>query len=153
SEENESGRERSRQSKPKNAPRGTKPIDESGRDKEDVHGNKDGIGAGPKDWVGITPEGEVITTDAEGNAENHGPGSDYLKEAHSEIPGWAWPLLIVAGIVVVAGIIACFATGVCEFAAIVAGLSYATALLIIGLLKRAGIRDSGGGPIAASEAQ
>src|SRR5262249_22983710 len=147
------GRERSRQSRPRNAPRGTRPIDESGLDKEDVHKIKDGIGAGPRDWVGITPEGEVITTDEEGNAENHGPASDYLREAHPEIPDWVWPLLTVVGIIVVAGLIACFATGVCEFAAIVAGLGYATALLIIGLLKGAGIRDSGGGTTAASEAQ
>ena len=150
---NGDGKERSRESKPRNAPRGTRPIDEHGLDKEDVHKIKDGVGAGPRDWVGITPEGEVITTDGEGNAENHGPASDYLREAHPEVPDWVWPLLIVVGIIVVAGIIACFATGVCEFAAVVAGLGYATALLIISLLKKAGIKDSGSEGMAAVESQ
>jgi hypothetical protein len=55
--------------------------------------------------------------------------------------------------ILVIAIIACFAIGVCGFAAVVAGLGYATALLIIGLLERAGIRDSGGGAMAAAEAQ
>ena len=137
------GDDRSRQSRPRNAPRGTRPIDQSGLDREDVHTIKDGVGAGPRDWVGITPEGDVVTTDADGNAENHGPASDYLRRTHTEIPSWLWPLVTVVGIVVVAGIIACFATGVCEFAAVVGGLSYATAMMILGLLRSAGIRDSG----------
>lgn len=143
-------RERSRQSRPRNPPRGTRPIDQSGLDREDIHKIKDGIGAGPRDWVGITPEGEVITTDEEGNAENHGPADSYLRESHPEIPDWVWGLV---GFFVVVAIIACFATGVCEFAAVVAGLSYAAALLIIALLEGAGIRDSGGETTAAVETQ
>jgi hypothetical protein len=141
----DSDRSRSRQSKPRDAPRGTKPIDQTGLDKDDVHKIKKGVGAAGPDWVGVTPDGEVITSDGEGNAENHGPASDYIREAHPEIPSWVWTLV---GIVVVAGIIACFATGVCELAAIVAGLGYATALLIMGLLRGAGIRDSGTGTAA-----
>ena len=155
---NGDGRERSRQSRPRNAPRGTVPIDQSGLDREDIHKIKDRIGAGPKDWVGVTPEGEVITTDEEGNAENHGPATDYLREAHPEIPSWVWALVAVIGILVVFAIVACFATGICEFGAVVAGLSYATALLVLNLLRRAGIRDSGGtaalpaeGPTESSE--
>jgi len=147
--ENGDDRNPSRESKPRDAPRGTKPIDQSGFDREDVHKIKDGVGAGPRDWVGVTPDGEVITSDGEGNAENHGPASDYLREAHPEIPGWVWTTL---GIVVVAGIIACFATGVCEVAAVVGGLGYATALLIMGLFRSAGIRDSGA-ETAANEPQ
>jgi hypothetical protein len=76
-EERGSG-EKTRQSKPRDAPRGTKPIDQSGLDREDVHKIKDGIGAGPRDWVGITPEGHVITSDEDGNAEDHGPFESYL---------------------------------------------------------------------------
>jgi hypothetical protein len=68
---------KSRQSKPKNAPPGTKPIDQSGLDRGDVHGIKDGIGAGAQDWVGITPNGDVITTNPDGTAQNHGPASSY----------------------------------------------------------------------------
>ena len=66
-------------SKPKNCPPGTKPIDKyPGLDKDDIHKIKDGVGAGPKDWTGITPDGDVITGDHEGDAENHGPFEDYL---------------------------------------------------------------------------
>ena len=39
---------------------------------------KDRVGAGPKDWVGITPDGNVITGDSRGNAQDNGPASDYL---------------------------------------------------------------------------
>jgi len=148
--EERSRQDRSRQSRPRDAPQGTRPIDETDMGREDIHKIKDGIPAGPKDWVGITPEGEVITTDEEGNAENHGPASNFLKEAHSEIPGWVWPLL---GVVAMILIIACFATGICEFAAVAGALGFAAALLIIGLLKRAGIKDSGSGPTAEAESQ
>lgn len=66
-------------SKPKNCPPGTKPIDQiPGLDKDDIHGIKDGIGAGPQDWTGISPSGDVITGDHEGNAVNNGPFDIYL---------------------------------------------------------------------------
>ena len=69
-------------SKPKNCPAGTIPIDQSkgprGWDKDDVHGIKDGVGAGPQDWVGISPDGHVITGDHEGNAVDNGPVDPFL---------------------------------------------------------------------------
>jgi len=68
------------ESRPSNAPTGTKPIDESGVGRGDLHDIKDGIGAGPRDWVGITPEGEVITSTPDGEAVNHGPADDYTNK-------------------------------------------------------------------------
>lgn len=60
-------------------------------------------------------------------------------------------VLVIGGIVVAAGIIACFATGVCEVAAVLGGLGYATAAAIAFILSRAGVRDtSDGPPIAAA---
>ena len=49
-----------------------------GWDKDDVHGIKDGVGAGPQDWVGISPDGHVITGDHEGNAVDNGPVDPFL---------------------------------------------------------------------------
>ena len=66
-------------SKPKGCPTGTKPIDQiPGLDKDNIHGIKDGVGAGPRDWTGIAPNGDVITGDSKGEAVNHGPYNDYL---------------------------------------------------------------------------
>jgi RHS repeat-associated protein len=59
-------------SKPKDCPTGTRPIDQSGLSKDDIHKIKDRVGAGPPDWTGIDPVGNVITGDAEGNAVNNG---------------------------------------------------------------------------------
>ena len=78
--------DRSRESKPTDAPRGTKPIDQMGLDKDKVHGIKDGVGAGPKDWVGISPEGHVITSDGDGHSVDHGPAEDYLPKVGLEEP-------------------------------------------------------------------
>jgi hypothetical protein len=65
-------------SKPTNAPKGTRAIDKAGIDKDGVHEIKDGIGAKPKDWVGITPDGGIITTDPEtGEAVDQGNIIDY----------------------------------------------------------------------------
>lgn len=58
------------------------------------------------------------------------------------MPSW---LKWVLGAVGVAAVAACFATGVCEFGAVVGGLSAAAAAAVIAILESAGIRDSGGG--------
>lgn len=68
-----------RGSAPTDAPRGTRPIDSAGIDREGVHDVKDGIGARPDDWVGVTPNGDIVTTDPQtgksvpqGNISDHG---------------------------------------------------------------------------------
>jgi RHS repeat-associated protein len=67
-----------REQRPDNCPTGTKPIDKyPGLDRGDIHGIKDGINAGAKDWVGISPDGHVwINEDGEGS--DQGPYEDYL---------------------------------------------------------------------------
>ncbi len=66
-------------SKPKDCPSGTRPIDKvPGLGKDEVHDIKGGVGAGPRDWTGIAPNGDVITGDSEGSAVNHGNYKDYL---------------------------------------------------------------------------
>jgi hypothetical protein len=72
--------ERSRQSRPTDAPHGTVPIDQSGLDREAIHRIKGprGINAEPTDWVGISPDGHVITTGSGGRAEDHGHVGDFL---------------------------------------------------------------------------
>ena len=49
-----------------------------GLDKDKVHDIKKGVGAGPKDWVGIDPDGNVWTGDENNQGVNHGPFGDYL---------------------------------------------------------------------------
>ena len=56
------------------------------------------------------------------------------------LPDWLVALLGAAALVAIA---ACFATGVCEFAAVVAGLGALTAAAVIAILKTAGVKDSG----------
>lgn len=70
--------DRRRGSRPTDAPRGTRPIDQSGIDRGGVHDVKDGIGARPDDWVGVTPEGGIVTTDPQtGRAVDQGNISDH----------------------------------------------------------------------------
>ncbi|WP_228739209.1 RHS repeat-associated core domain-containing protein [Xanthomonas euvesicatoria] len=68
--------------KPKNCPTGTLPIDKAkgkfGFDKDGLHGIKEGVGAGPKTWTGIAPNGDVWTGGPGGVGENHGPYWPYL---------------------------------------------------------------------------
>jgi hypothetical protein len=49
-----------------------------GFDKDPVHGIKDGVGAGPRDWTGIAPNGDVITGDSNGDAVNYGDYKVYV---------------------------------------------------------------------------
>lgn len=56
------------------------------------------------------------------------------------MPDWLLALLSAAALVAIA---ACFATGVCEFAAAVAGLGALAAAAVIAILKAAGVKDSG----------
>ncbi|MFK2900312.1 hypothetical protein ISP15_08195 [Dyella jejuensis] len=73
---------KSTESKPKGVPPGTIPIDDAkgryGWDKDDVHNIKDGIGAGPKDWTGVSPDGRIWGGDSNGDAVDHGNWEDYL---------------------------------------------------------------------------
>lgn len=68
--------------KPDGVPAGTLPIDQAkggfGLDKDDVHKIKQGLQAGPTDWVGIDPDGNVWTADEDGQGENNGHYGDYL---------------------------------------------------------------------------
>jgi hypothetical protein len=75
-----------REMKPKNCPKGTKPIDKMPElSKEDVHLVKDGVLAGPKDYVGIAKDGTVITTDNDGKAIfDNGTYQQYLPKGKGE---------------------------------------------------------------------
>lgn len=72
------------QEKPDNAPAGTLPLDQAkkkfglrGEDHNKIKGKK-GTNSGPQDWVGIAPNGDVITTNPDGTAENWGSYKDFL---------------------------------------------------------------------------
>ena len=138
-------RGRSRQSRPKDAPTGTVPIDQSDLDRETIHKIKDGIGAGPKDWVGVTPEGNVITTGPGGSAVDNGHVTDYARSGSETIPRWVWAVI---GFVAMIGIIVLFATGVGEVGLILAGAGAAVVLIISAALKAAG---RGSQPVAAAD--
>jgi hypothetical protein len=58
------------------------------------------------------------------------------------LPYW---ITVLLGAAATAAVIACFASGACEFGLIVGGLGTAAAAAVIALLNAAGIRDSGGG--------
>ena len=58
-------------------PTGTIPIDQMGWSRDKIHAVKDGVVVGNADWVGIAPNGDVITGSVTGDAENHGPWSQF----------------------------------------------------------------------------
>lgn len=72
------------------------------------------------------------------------PGPSGVREM---LPTW---LLLLLSAAAIAAIVACFASGVCEFGLVVAGLGAAAAAAVIAILNAAGIRDSGssGGEVA-----
>jgi hypothetical protein len=61
------------------------------------------------------------------------------------LPAWLFALLSAAAI---AAIAACFLSGVCEAGAIVAAAGAATAALVIGILRAAGVTVNEGGETA-----
>jgi RHS repeat-associated protein len=67
------------QSRPSDAPNGTLPITGVGLGRGDIHDIKRGVGARPNDWTGITPDGDVITSDPSGRAANHGPADQFTR--------------------------------------------------------------------------
>lgn len=73
-------------SAPTNAPRGTRPIDRWGIPRGDIHDIKDGLGAGPSDWVGVAPDGEVITSGPNGEAVSGGHVDDYTNRPLRKFP-------------------------------------------------------------------
>lgn len=133
-----SSKDRSRQTRPRNPPPGTVPIDQTGLDRETIHKIKDGIGAGPQDWVGVAPDGHVITSDPDGNAVDNGHVSDFSSNGVETIPKWVWGLI---GIAAAIGIIVLFATGVGEVGLILAGASAVVILAVKAALRAVG-RDS-----------
>jgi RHS repeat-associated protein len=67
-----------REQKPDGCPAGTKPVDKDKRlDREKIHGIKDQLQAGLRDWVGISPDGRIWTNEG-GVAADNGPYTDYL---------------------------------------------------------------------------
>ena len=61
-------------------PSGTRPINKApqiGGDSGLLHGIKEGIGAAANDWVGIAPNGDIITTGENGETVVNGNVSDY----------------------------------------------------------------------------
>ena len=56
------------------------------------------------------------------------------------LPYW---ITVLLGAAATAAVIACFATGACEFGLIVGGLGTAAAAAVLAFLDAAGIRDTG----------
>ena len=67
-----------REKAPRTLPPGTSELDQAGLPKGIHQKLKQNIHNGPKDWTGITSDGEVIINDGEGNALNLGPYENYI---------------------------------------------------------------------------
>lgn len=66
-----------REQRPDDVPSGTKPVDEDKRlDREKIHGIKDQLRAGARDWVGIDKQGNIWTNEG-GEAANQGHYTDF----------------------------------------------------------------------------
>ncbi len=66
--------------KPKNRPAVTLPINKHPGRRDHVRGIKvqpGPEGGGPKSWVGVTPDGDIIVTNPDGTPENLGPVDSY----------------------------------------------------------------------------
>ena len=66
--------------KPIDCPTGTIPINQHPGTKGDVHGIKRQLepeGVGPKSWIGVDREGNIIVTNPDGTHENLGPFDSY----------------------------------------------------------------------------
>ena len=67
-----------REKSPKNLPPGTRELDRVKLPKGVDHRKiKQGLGLGAADWTGITPDGDIIVNDGEGNAEVAGNLEDF----------------------------------------------------------------------------
>lgn len=139
-------RDRSRRARPRDAPPGTVPIDSSGLDRETIHKIKRAIGAAPDTWVGITPDGHIVTGDSEGNVEDHGHISDYARSGSESIPKWVWGMIGFAAMI---ALIVLFATGVGEVGLILAGAGAALIFVVSAALRAAGRKP---GLVAAVDA-
>jgi hypothetical protein len=71
---------------PRNVPRGTRPIDRWAIPKDDLQDIKDGTGAGPRDWVGVSPEGEVYVKGPNGKAVYAGHVDNFTKRFLEQFP-------------------------------------------------------------------
>lgn len=47
---------------------------------EKTHKIKHGVGAGPRNWVGISPEGHVLVTGDDGHTVDEGPADSYYRQ-------------------------------------------------------------------------
>lgn len=72
---------KSAESKPDDCPAGTLPIDKAkkpfGLDHDDVETIKDGVGAGPKTWTGIAPNGDIWVGTPDGKGRPEGNIGDF----------------------------------------------------------------------------
>lgn len=147
-DDDDSAYDRSRRAKPRNCPPGTRPIDAVGLDRETIHKIKDAIGARPDTWVGVTPDGHVVTGDSEGNAEDHGHVSDLARMGAENIPKWVWGMLTITAAI---ALIVLFATGVGEIGLILAGVGTAAAAVIVAVLRASGHAVNPPGDTASAE--
>ena len=69
-------------------PQGTFPIDRWGISKDDVHVIKDGAYGrpNPTGWAGVTPDGHVIITGEDGEAEDVGHVDQFSNRPLNQFP-------------------------------------------------------------------